>query len=380
MTRRQKQNKSCFLLLFVAIIILIIAVGAMAVIYLPSLVEKKIGHQATDLPLRTKFSVAIQLFKDAEELKKPYLSGQNDVIFPIQSGESVEMICLRLEDMGLIGDAALVRSYLIFTGLDRQLQSGTFMLNPGMTPIEISDVITNFNTSVLQFVILPGWRIEEIAASLPTSGLDIPPEQFLEFAYNPPVIYLEMLSLPGNSSLEGYLFPGSYQLSRDTGLEALVSQLIERFTSNISGEMEQAFTFVGLTRHQAIILASIIQREGVIPEERSLIASVFLNRLAAGMRLETDPTIQYALGYQNANASWWKSPLFYEDLLVDSPYNTYAIIGLPPGPISNPDLDSIMAVAYPEQTPFYYFRARCDGSQRHNFSETYEEHLNNACE
>jgi len=366
--------------MFVAIVILVTAAGAMAVIYLPSLVEQKIGHRATDLPLRTKFNVAIQLLKDGEELKKPYLSGKNDIIFTIQSGESVEMICLRLEDMGLIGDSALVRSYLIFTGLDRQLQSGTFMLNPGMTPIEISDIITNFNTSVLQFVILPGWRIEEIAASLPTSGLDISPEQFLEFAYNPAEIYMEKLSLPGNSSLEGYLFPCSYQLSRDTGLEALVSLFVERFTSNITGDMEEAFSSIGLTRHQAIILASIIQREGVIPEERSLIASVFLNRLAAGMRLETDPTIQYALGYQNASASWWKSPLFYDDLLVDSPYNTYAIVGLPPGPISNPDLDSIMAVAYPEQTPFYYFRARCDGSQRHNFAETYEEHLNNACE
>jgi UPF0755 protein len=97
------------------------------------------------------------------------------------------------------------------------------------------------------------------------------------------------------------------------------------------------------------------------------------------MRLETDPTVQYALGASNKWEGWWKTPLQVSDLDVDSPYNTYRVNGLPPGPISNPDLSAIIAAAFPEQTPFFYFRAACDGSGFHQFSVTFEEHLSKAC-
>jgi UPF0755 protein len=97
------------------------------------------------------------------------------------------------------------------------------------------------------------------------------------------------------------------------------------------------------------------------------------------MYLETDPTVQYSLGYQETSNTWWKSPLFYKDLEINSPYNTYLYPGLPPGPISNPDISSLIAVRYPAQTSYYYFRAKCDGSQLHNFAITFEEHLANEC-
>ena len=114
-------------------------------------------------------------------------------------------------------------------------------------------------------------------------------------------------------------------------------------------------------------------------EEQPIIASVFLNRLSIGMRLETDPTVQYAIGLNPATGSWWKSPLALVDLQVDSPYNTSKINGLPPGPIASPALSALQAVAYPAQTPYYFFRARCDGSGLHLFAETFEGHLQNAC-
>jgi UPF0755 protein len=126
-------------------------------------------------------------------------------------------------------------------------------------------------------------------------------------------------------------------------------------------------------------MASIVQREGVDPNEHSLIASVFYNRLAAGMRLESDPTTQYALGYNENQQTWWTNPLTYDDLAVNSAYNTYQVNGLPPGPISNPGLNALQAVAKPAQTPYYYFRAKCDGSGDHEFATTYDEHLQNAC-
>ena len=110
-----------------------------------------------------------------------------------------------------------------------------------------------------------------------------------------------------------------------------------------------------------------------------MIASVFANRLKAGMRLDADPTVQYALGFDPVKGTWWKSPLNLEDLQVVSPYNTYQIQGLPPGPIANPGLSALRAVAFPAETPYYYFRAACDGSGRHTFAETFEQHQGNSC-
>jgi UPF0755 protein len=116
----------------------------------------------------------------------------------------------------------------------------------------------------------------------------------------------------------------------------------------------------------------------VVEDEMPLIASVFYNRLAVGWKLESDPTVQYALGYNEAQGTWWTNPLSAADLQVDSPY-TYVYSGLPPGPIANPGLAALKAVAFPAQTPYYYFRAACDGSGRHLFAETFDEHLGNAC-
>jgi UPF0755 protein len=110
-----------------------------------------------------------------------------------------------------------------------------------------------------------------------------------------------------------------------------------------------------------------------------LIASVFLNRLNADIKLDADPTVQYAVGYNAAQATWWTNPLSFEDLQLDSPYNTYLYAGLPPGPICNPSIDALRSVAFPAQTPYYFFRAACDGSGRHLFAETFDEHVNNAC-
>ena len=130
--------------------------------------------------------------------------------------------------------------------------------------------------------------------------------------------------------------------------------------------------------HQVLTLASIVEREAVLDEERPTIAGVYLNRLARGMRLEADPTVQYAMGFQPASGQWWKTPVFLEEYSqVDSPYNTYLTTGLPPGPIAAPRLASIRAVLNPEQHDYLYFVAEPGGSGRHIFSRTFEEHLEN---
>jgi UPF0755 protein len=135
-----------------------------------------------------------------------------------------------------------------------------------------------------------------------------------------------------------------------------------------------------MTLYNVVKLASIVEREAVLDEERPVIASVYLNRLREGVKLEADPTVQYAMGYQADTGQWWNLNLTADDYhTVDSPYNTYLYPGLPPGPISNPGISSIMAVIYPADTVYFFFRVACDSSGRHNFTESYEEHVQNAC-
>jgi UPF0755 protein len=186
-------------------------------------------------------------------------------------------------------------------------------------------------------------------------------------------------SLGIDGSVEGFLMPGTYRFLREARAEDLVKTFTARFDEQVGTDLRIQFEVNGLDLREAVILASIVQREAVREEEQPMIASVFYNRLRVGMSLESDPTVQYAIGYNPDNETWWTNPLTRADLGVDSPYNTYRNAGLPPGPISNPGLSALKAVAYPAQTPYYYFRAACDKSGRHSFAKTYEEHLQNAC-
>jgi UPF0755 protein len=288
--------------------------------------------------------------------------------FRVETGESVASVAARLEQEGLIHSAAAFRDYLIYTGLDTGLQAGEFELSPAQSTLDIARAMQDATPQQVVFYVLPGWRMEEIAASLPTSGLAAAPEQFLAEA--------RRVGYKGSETSEGYLFPDRYILPRATTARALVNALLQNFTLHLTPDIEAGFKAQGLTLHQTVTLASIVEREAVLDEEKPLIASVFLNRLAAGMKLDSDPTVQYAVGREG---NWWPNPLSLSDLQVDSPFNTYLYAGLPPAPIANPSLTALRAVAYPAESPYYYFRAACDGSGRHVFAQTYEEHLQNAC-
>ncbi|TLN09922.1 endolytic transglycosylase MltG, partial [bacterium] len=284
----------------------------------------------------------------------------------------------RLEENDLIPDAAVFRLYMIYTGMDQTMRAGDYSLNPGMTALEIANLIQNPTSQEVTFVILPGWRVEEIANLLPTSGLSVTPNEFLALVESP-----AGLSLPdgfeSGSSLEGFLAPGEYLLRRDISVENLVQTFVDRFVNELTPDVRAGFERQGLTLQQAVTLASIVEKEGVVDDERSMIASVFYNRLQDGMKLDSDPTVQYALGYNLSQQTWWTNPLSASDLQFTSSFNTYLNTGLPPHPICNPSLTALQAVAYPAQSPYYYFRAKCDGSGTHAFSRTFEEHVQNAC-
>lgn len=246
-----------------------------------------------------------------------------------------------------------------------------------MSAIDIAREIQDASAAEATFTILAGWRMEEIAVSLPTSGLAISPDEFLAAAQTRRDDYD---FLADADSAEGFLFPDSYILSRNTSVNELMDELLRNFSLKLTPELTHGFERQGLTVYEAVTLASIVEREAVQDEEKPLIASVYLNRLNIGMKLDADPTIQYALGFDFSVGTWWKNPLSLNDLKFDSPFNTYLYTGLPPAPISNPGLDSLQAVAFSAETPYFFFRAKCDGSGFHNFAETFEEHMANGCE
>ncbi|MEI8130789.1 MAG: endolytic transglycosylase MltG [Leptolinea sp.] len=299
-----------------------------------------------------------------------------ETILDVQAGKPLDEILVELQANGTVSDLALLRKVLIFTGTDRKILPGKYPIPGRSNILEIAFILQDANASLIDFTVLPGWRKEEIAAVLPTSGLSITPQDFLSIV-NQPMTDEGLRSL-GVTEYEGFFSPGLYAFRRNINTADFVKSLTNRFQSELSEEIKAGFTNHGLSISQAVVLASIIQREAMKDEEKPIIASVFINRLNIGMPLQSDPTVQYALGF-NSEWGWWKSPLSLDDLQVDSTYNTYIIAGLPPAAISNPDMASLSAVAFPAETSFFYFRALCDGSKLHVFSETLEEHINNAC-
>ena len=360
----------------ILLLLLLVACLFITFITIPAQAVRLYGPPAPWLSLAQRVQYSAQLLWYDGLLTRPVNPGGNELNFRINPGDSVDSIAVGLQESGLIRDAESFRGYLIYSGLDTSIQAGEYRLSAAMSAIEVAHAIQDATSTEVEFTVLPGWRMEEVAASLPTSGLAITPEEFLSAAQNPPG---DFDFLEEAASAEGFFFPDSYTLPRNISVEELVSRLLRNFSFRLTPDLASGFNAQGLSVYDAVIVASIVEREAVRNEEKPLIASVYLNRLQAGMKLDADPTVQYALGYDFVGGTWWKNPLSLADLRFDSPYNTYAYMGLPPAPISSPGLDSLQAVAYPADTTYYFFRARCDGSGYHSFAEDFEEHLNNAC-
>lgn len=342
-------------------------------------VETAFGPPSPALDLIQRTRLSSQLFFQQEQLQQATNPIGDSQTFEIPLGESPLVIAAQLETLGLISDAGAFINYLTYSGLDTSLQAGEFTLNPANTPVEIAHLLQDATPSEVTLSILSGWRMEEIGETLPTSGLEFTAQEFLNAARNPAHFATLPADIPEDGSLEGYFPPGSYRLAREINADQLVDLLIEQFLDNLTQELRDGFSNQGLSLHQAVTLASIVEREAVVAEEMPMIASVFLNRLAIGMSLEADSTAQYAREFNPEQNTWWTNPLSIRDLQFDSTYNTYLYPGLPPGPIANPSQRALRAVAFPAQSPYYYFRAICDNSGKHTFSETFEEHLSKNC-
>lgn len=349
----------------------------------PTSVQVDLGVSPALNPLEAAALGAYLTLNNAA-LTTPASSDTTPVRFTVESGQNAAQIADNLQALGLITNADLFRAYAHYYGLDVQIEAGTFDLNAAMTIPEIARALTNANAPDLIVRVTEGWRREQIAdwiemqGSLPFTGAE-----FLAATAPGATLPADVTfaaDLPTGVSLEGFLFPDTYRIGPEEAASGLVEKMLRTFDARVTPQMRADAASRGLTLYQVVTLASIVEREAAVAEERPTIASVYLNRLATGMKLDADPTVQYAMGYQSATGEWWNLGLTQQDYYaVDSPYNTYLYPGLPPGPIASPGLASIEAVIYPADTPYLFFRAACDDSGRHDFAVTFEEHQANAC-
>ena len=345
--------------------------------YIPVRAARLYGPPAPwlSLPQRIQYS-ALLLWYDGL-LTQPLDVNGAEQTFTVEIGESVNSVANHLQAVGLIRDSESFRSYLIYSGLDTSIQAGEYQLSTAMSALDIAHELQDATPEQVTFVVLPGWRVEEVAEALATSGLPITHDEFLSAAKTPPQ---DFDFLAGASTVEGFLYPDSYILARDISSAAeMIAEMVRNFSAHLTPGLTNGFEQQGLTTYQAVTLASMVEREAVQDEEQALIASVYLNRFKIGMKLDADPTVQYAIGYNLLQQTWWTNPLSLLDLEINSVYNTYKYEGLPPTPIASPSLGALRAVASPAETTYLFFRAKCDGSGFHEFSETFDEHLQNGC-
>lgn len=331
------------------------------------------------------------LHSNLAQVDKAISIDDTPVRFVVEPGTPARMIGENLVAAGLINDDLLFEAYVRVNGLAGRLEAGTFVLNPSMTMAEIAEALQDAKATSILITVPEGWRLEQVARHLAEIELfgegESSADSYLEQALSgdltglDPARYPFLLERPAGLSLEGYLFPDTYEIPAVDPIPAEVfSRQLDNFAAQVLPLYEEAVASgaTTLTLHEVLTLASIVEREAVIPAERPDIAGVYLNRIANGIALEADPTVQYAMGYQADADQWWKTPVFLEEYSsVISPYNTYLNAGLPPGPIASPGLSSIEAVLYPGEHDYLYFVAVPDGTGAHVFAETWDEHVTN---
>ncbi len=309
---------------------------------------------------------------------------------PADAGEPVRIVIAEDQDEDALtqqlADAGLIQSDFVFQGQmrlgGRTLEPGTYTLRKGMSAQQIIDRITGAapaedpstapgsNAPQSFSITIPeGWRIEQIAEEYEKLGGEGGFDAFMAAVDAVDRSQYDFLaSLPADMPLEGYLFPDTYTFSvSDPALN--VATMLTNFGNKYDADMRARTDAMGLTINQVVTFASLVEREAQVPDERPVIADVYLSRWEQGWRLDADPTVQYVLGTRD---DWWPK-LTGDDLFVDSPYNMYQNDGIPPGAICNPGLASIQGVLFPEETDYMYFVAMNDGSGKHAFAVTKEE-------
>lgn len=292
---------------------------------------------------------------------RPISSASSSQYFTVESGSSLHQIAVNLERANLIRSSRAFETYVRSNEYHNALQAGTYSLSQSMSVQSIVTKMVEGNVATNLLTILPAKRLDYVKGEFKDKGYsqaDID-KAFRASRYND---HPALASLPQGASLEGYLYPDSYQKEANTPAGTIIEKSLDEMSKYLTQDIKKGFAAQGLTVHEGVILASIVLQEGDDPDIQPIIAQVFLTRLKQGMLLQSDPTAFYASEVAGKEKS----------LSIDSPYNTYLYEGLPPGPISNVTEDAMIAVAKPAKTDYLYFVAGDDGKV--HFNHTKEQH------
>jgi UPF0755 protein len=289
--------------------------------------------------------------------------GNNIKYLIVHRGDTVYDIGYNLNKMGAISSEFNFIMFSRLLGHSRRLKSGRYAIEPKASMANIFNILTEGESVPFNVTIPEGLTVTQ-TADLLVRQLSFDKNEFLEVCYDRAL--LDSLGIPSDD-LEGYLFPNTYNFFYDEAPRPVVTKMINHFLASLPDSSEQKAKTLGLSFYEMVIMASLIEREATLDEERPLISAVYHSRLKKRMRLQCDPSVIYALGGLNR-------PLYYGDLEIDSPYNTYKYYGLPPGPICSPGKASLEAAINPADVDYLYFVAKGDGS--HIFSTTNREHIN----
>lgn len=313
--------------------------------------------------------IIISIFQYNNDLKPKSKEKNKEVIrIELPLGSSVESISKQLEQKGVIKSGLAFRIYSKLEGLEDKYKAGIYYLDSGMDIEEITNLIQHGKgfKEIVKFTIPEGYEVRMIVDRLVEFGLG-EKDRFFDVINNYPFDYDFLQNISNNTvPLEGYLFPDTYEVYKEAKEEEIIEKMLERFDNIFIDDYKKRASELNMSVNEIVTLASIIEREAKADEERKVVSSVFHNRLNINMMLRSCATVQYVLKER-------KEVLLYKDLEVESPYNTYKNLGLPPGPIASPGIKSIEAALYPDDTDYLYFVANKDGT--HFFSKTLNEHL-----
>jgi len=293
--------------------------------------------------------------------KMPIDTNQIEKIFLVQSGQDFKTTSTRLQKIGVINNLLKFKLFARLKGYDKKIKAGEYLLSSSMSPDEILEKMVRGKVHLYKVTIPEGFNIKQIASIIAHAGL-LKDEKFLSTATDSSLIHEMGIDA---ASFEGYLFPDTYLFPKDVSSKKIITTMLNRFRSTFTPEWKKQAQLLGFTIHQVVTLASIIEKETGDPRERPIISSVFHNRLKKRMRLQSDPTVIYGILNFDGNIT-------RKHLTTTTPYNTYKIKGLPPGPIASPGFKSIEAALFPADTRFLYFVSKNDTT--HEFSTNIKDH------
>ena len=279
----------------------------------------------------------------------------------VPRGATVRVAAESLAKAHVVRSATAFRFYAMFKGRDRSIKAGTYVLKPGLSWNEVLDMLQGGKSVEQRMTIPEGWSLEQIVPQL-ARVLNAPVDS-VQAAVRDTAL-LHALDIP-TATLEGYLFPDTYVFPYGSTPRDAVRMMVGRFQQVWQPAWDSTLQKRAMSRNDIMALAAIVEKEARLPEERPVIAAVYMNRIRAGMFLQADPTVQYAIGHHVAR-------VYYKHLEIDSPYNTYKYKGLPPGPIASPGKPSIVAALNPANVPYLYFVAHPDG--HHEFTNNFAAH------